>query len=45
MLAQRGDLAHAALADEGSHVVMADPGADLKSHELLGLLRAHSIYG
>ncbi len=28
------DLSHPALADQGSHVVVAEPGADLKRHEL-----------
>ena len=28
-------LSHAALADEGGHVVMAEPGADFQRHELL----------
>ena len=29
------NLSHAALADEGGHVVVAESGADLKGHELL----------
>ncbi len=28
------DLAHAALADEGGHLVMAESGADVQRHEL-----------
>ena len=27
------DLAHAAFADEGRHVVMAEPGADVSGHQ------------
>ena len=37
------DLSHAALADEGGHVVMAEAGADVEGHELLGL-RLRSFY-
>ena len=32
------DLPHAALADEGGDIVMAESGADFKRHELLGLI-------
>ena len=39
------DLAHAAFADLGGDVVMAESGADFECHRLLGLVRAHSIYG
>ena len=31
--------AHLALADEGGHVVMAEPGADFERHRLLGLIQ------
>ena len=30
------DLSHAALADQGGDIVMAEPGADLQSHRLWG---------
>ena len=39
------DLAHPALADEGGDRVVAESGADVQRHELLGLDRGHSTYG
>jgi hypothetical protein len=32
------DVAHAALADEGGDIVVAESGADLKGHELFRLI-------